>query len=192
MRKGKVNRKTNETDIYLEIDIDGTGKTDISTGIGFLDHMLNLMMFHGKMDLNLKCDGDLDIDDHHTVEDIGISLGQAFKEAIGDRRGIRRYGSFSIPMDEALATVNLDISNRPFLVYNMELKREMLGDIATENFQEFLRAFAFNAGITLHINLLYGENDHHKIEAVFKALGRALNEASEVVGGGVPSSKGIL
>lgn len=192
MRKGKVNRKTNETDIYLEIDIDGTGKTDISTGIGFLDHMLNLMMFHGKMDLNLKCDGDLDIDDHHTVEDIGISLGQAFKEAIGDRRGIRRYGSFSIPMDEALATVNLDISNRPFLVYNMELKREMLGDIATENFQEFLRAFAFNAGITLHINLLYGENDHHKIEAVFKALGRALNEASEVVGGEIPSSKGVL
>ncbi len=192
MRKGKVDRKTNETDIYLEIEIDGTGKTDISTGIGFLDHMINLMMFHGKMDLNLRCDGDLNMDDHHTVEDIGIALGQAFKEAIGDRVGIKRYGSFSIPMDEALATVNLDISNRPFLVYNVEFKRERIGDISTENFQEFLRAFAFNAGITLHINLLYGENDHHKIEAVFKALGRAIDEASEVVGGGIPSSKGVL
>lgn len=192
MRKAEVNRKTSETEISLEINIDGKGKIDIDTGIGFLDHMLNLMCFHGKMDLSLSCKGDLYIDDHHTVEDIGISLGQAFKKAIGDRRGIKRYGNFSIPMDEALATVNLDISNRPYLVYNMEFKREMLGDIATENFKEFFRAFAYNAGITLHINLLYGENDHHKIEAIFKALGRALKEGSEVVSQDIPSSKGVL
>lgn len=192
MRKSKINRKTNETDISLGLNIDGSGKTDIETGIGFLNHMLNLMAFHGKMDLDLYCAGDLDIDDHHTVEDIGITLGQAFKEAMGDRRGIRRYGSFSLPMDESLATVNLDISNRPFLVYNLKFNRDTLGDIATENFKEFFRAFAFNAGITLHINLLYGENDHHKIEAVFKALGRALDEANEVVSEDITSSKGVL
>lgn len=192
MRKGKVDRKTSETEIALELDIDGNGDTDIDTGIGFLDHMLNLMFFHGKMDLNLSCSGDIYIDDHHTVEDIGIALGQAFKQAIGDRIGIRRYGSFTIPMDEALATVNLDISNRPFLVCNMELKRDNLGSMSTENFKEFFRAFAFNAGITLHINIPYGENDHHKIEAVFKALGRAVRDGSEVIGDQIPSSKGML
>lgn len=192
MRIKQISRKTKETDISLEFNIDGSGNTDIETGIGFLDHMLNLMCFHGKMDLSLSCKGDIEIDDHHTVEDIGIVLGQAFKEAIGDSMGIRRYGSFTIPMDEALARVNLDISNRPFLVYNMEFKRDTLGGISTENFKELFRAFAFNAGITLHINLIYGENDHHKIEAIFKALGRALKEAIEVVGGGVVSSKGVL
>lgn len=192
MRKAKIDRSTNETQISLELNIDGGGKTSIDTGIGFLNHMLNLMIFHGKMDLNLSCDGDLYIDDHHTVEDIGICLGQAFKEAVGDKMGIRRYGSFTVAMDEALARIDLDISGRAFLVYNAALNREMIGDIATENFEEFFRAFAYNAGITLHINLLYGENDHHKIEAVFKALGRAINQASELVGEGVASSKGVL
>ena len=192
MRKGKVDRKTSETEIALEMDIDGSGDTSIDTGIGFLDHMINLMFFHGKMDLNLSCSGDIYIDDHHTVEDIGIALGQAFKQAIGDRIGIRRYGSFTIPMDEALATVNLDISNRPFLVCNMDFKRDNLGSMSTENFKEFFRAFAFNAGITLHINVAYGDNDHHKIEAVFKALGRAVKDGAEVIGDQIPSSKGIL
>ena len=192
MRKARINRKTNETDINLELNIDGSGHNDISTGIGFLDHMLNLMFFHGKMDLYLNCEGDIYIDDHHTVEDIGIALGQAFKEAIGNRIGIRRYGSFTITMDEALASVNLDISNRPFLVCNMELKRDNMGSLASENFKEFFRAFAFNAGITLHINVPYGENDHHKIEAVFKALGRAIKDGSEIIGDEIPSSKGIL
>lgn len=192
MRKARVDRKTSETEITLELNIDGKGDTKIETGIGFLDHMLNLLFFHGKMDLDLNCKGDMHIDDHHTVEDIGIALGQAFKEAIGDRVGIRRYGSFTIPMDEALATVNLDISNRPFLVCNMELKRDNLGSVSTENFKEFFRAFAFNAGITLHVNVPYGENDHHKVEAVFKALGRAIREGSEVIDNQIPSSKGIL
>lgn len=192
MRKAKIDRKTSETSISLELNIDGMGITNIDTGIGFLDHMLNLMAFHGKMDLDLSCKGDVYIDDHHTVEDIGISLGQAFKEAIGDRIGIKRYGSFNIPMDEALVSINLDISNRPFLVYNMDFNRERLGDISTENFKEFFRAFAYNAGITLHINLLYGENDHHKIEAVFKAIGRALKDGSEIIGDEIPSSKGVL
>ena len=192
MRKARIDRKTSETGINLELNIDGSGATDIDTGIGFLDHMLNLMFFHGKMDLNLNCKGDIHIDDHHTVEDIGIALGQAFKQAIGDRIGIRRYGSFTIPMDEALAKVNLDISNRPFLVYNVELKRDNLGTMSSENFKEFFRAFAFNAGITLHVNVPYGENDHHKVEAVFKALGRAIREGSEVIDNQIPSSKGIL
>lgn len=192
MRKARIDRKTSETGINLELNIDGSGATDIDTGIGFLDHMLNLMFFHGKMDLDLNCKGDIHIDDHHTVEDIGIALGQAFKQAIGDRIGIRRYGSFTIPMDEALAKVNLDISNRPFLVYNVELKRDNLGTMSSENFKEFFRAFAFNGGITLHINVPYGENDHHKIEAVFKALGRAIKDGSEIIGNQIPSSKGIL
>lgn len=192
MRKAKIERKTNETNINLEFNIDGEGKGNIDTGIGFLDHMLNLMIFHGSFDLNLKCKGDLYIDDHHTVEDIGIALGQAFKEAIGDRKGINRYGDIKIPMDEALGQVILDISNRSYLVYNMDFNREKLGDISCENFKEFFRAFAHNGGLTLHINLLYGENDHHKIESIFKALGRALKEGSQIVSEIIPSSKGIL
>lgn len=192
MRKAKLDRTTSETEISIEFNIDGEGRADIDTGLGFLDHMLNLMIFHGKMDLELSCEGDLQIDDHHTVEDIGIVLGQVFKEAIGDRMGIRRYGSFTVPMDEALATVDLDISNRPFLVFNVDFNREMLGDMASENLEEFFRAFAFNAGLTLHVNLAYGKNDHHKIEAIFKALGRAIRQASEVVTEGVQSSKGLL
>lgn len=192
MRKAKVDRKTNETDISLEFNIDGGGKSQIDTGIGFLDHMLNLMVFHGSFDLDLRCKGDLYIDDHHSVEDIGIALGQAFSKAIGNRKGIRRFGNVHIPMDEVLSQVVLDISNRPFLVFNMDFNREKLGDMATENFKEFFRAFAFNAGISLHINLLYGENNHHKIESIFKGLGRALKEGSQIVSDEIVSSKGIL
>lgn len=192
MRTAKIERKSSETEISVEIDIDGTGKNEIDTGIGFLDHMLHLMAFHGSFDLKVKCDGDLHIDDHHTVEDIGICLGQGFYQAIGGRKGIKRYASIHIPMDEALCLATIDISNRPFCVFNMDFKSERLGSMSTENFEEFFRAFAFNAGVTLHVNLLYGENDHHKIEAGFKAFARALKEASKIVSEEIPSSKGIL
>lgn len=192
MRTAKVERKSSETDILVEINIDGRGKSEIETGIGFLDHMLELMAFHGGFDLKVVCQGDLHIDDHHTVEDIGICLGQGFYQAIGDRKGIKRYANVHIPMDEALCLASIDISNRPYLVFNMDFKSERLGTMSTENFEEFFRAFAFNAGVTLHMNLLYGENDHHKIEAGFKAFARALKEASRVVSQEIPSSKGIL
>lgn len=192
MRTSKILRKTNETNISLEINLDGKGKNQIDTGIGFLDHMLSLLSFHGLIDINISCKGDLHIDDHHTIEDIGIALGQAFKEALGSRKGIKRYSSIYIPMDEALAHVAIDISNRPYLVFNMDFTSDYLSNMSTQNFKEFFRAFAFNAGITLHINLLYGENDHHKIEAVFKAFARALKEAIEIVSENIPSSKGLL
>lgn len=192
MRKARVDRKTDETNITLELNLDGQGKSEIYTGIGFLDHMLNLMAFHGSFDLKLTCKGDLYIDDHHSVEDIGIVLGQGFSKAIGDMKGIKRYGNFQIPMDESLGQVLVDICNRPYLVFNMDFNREKLGSMATENFKEFFRAFAFNAGISLHINILYGENDHHKIEAIFKALGCALKEGSQITSNQIASTKGIL
>ena len=186
-------RITQETKIKLDINLDGSGKGTIDTGIGFFDHMLNLFAFHGKMDLNVKADGDLYVCDHHTIEDIGIALGEAFKEAIGDKKGINRYGTFYVPMDETLALVSLDISNRPFLVFDCDFKREKVGEMATEMVVEFFRAFAFNAGITLHLKVLYGENDHHKIEALFKAFGRALKEAKHISEeNGLPSTKGML
>ena len=181
MRKGLVERNTLETKIKVKINLDGIGKADIYTGIGFLDHMLTLMAFHGKFDLNVKCDGDLYVDDHHTIEDLGISMGQAFKDAIGDRVGIRRYSTVYIPMDEALAYTSLDISNRPYLVFNVDFETEKIGSMSTGMFKEFFRAFVNESRITLHINLLYGENDHHKIEAVFKSFARALKEGSEVI-----------
>lgn len=192
MRKGFVERNTLETKIKVKINLDGIGKADIDTGIGFLDHMLTLMAFHGKIDLNVKCDGDLYVDDHHTIEDLGISMGQAFKDAIGDRMGIRRYSTVYIPMDEALAYTSLDISNRPYLVFNVNFETEKIGSMSTGMFKEFFRAFVNESRITLHINLLYGENDHHKIEAVFKSFARALKEGSEVISKGVSSSKGVL
>lgn len=192
-RCSKKERTTNETSIKLEINLDGSGKSDIKTGIGFLDHMLTLFSFHSKIDLKILADGDLYVCDHHTVEDIGITLGEAFKEAIGNKEGINRYGTFYIPMDETLALASLDISNRPFLVFDCNFNREKVGEMSTEMVVEFFRAFAFNAGITLHLKVLYGENDHHKIEALFKALGRAIKEAkfrnSE---NGLPSTKGSL
>ena len=192
MRRGIVERDTLETKIKVEIDLDGSGKADIDTGIGFLNHMLTLMAFHGKFDLTVLAKGDLDVDDHHTIEDIGISIGKAFKEAIGDRRGIRRYSTVYIPMDESLAYTSLDISNRPYLVFNVNFNDEKIGSITTQMFKEFFRAFVNESRITLHINLLYGENDHHKIESVFKSFARALREGSEVISDEVSSSKGVL
>lgn len=192
-RFSEKSRKTNETSIELRIDLDGSGKSEISTGIGFFDHMLDLFAFHSRCDLKVKAEGDLNVCDHHTIEDIGITLGQAFKEAIGDKKGINRYGTFYVPMDETLALVSLDISNRPFVVFDCEFKREKVGEMATEMVVEFFRAFAFNAGITLHLKVIYGENDHHKIEALFKAFGRALKEAKHVrEENGLPSTKGKL
>ena len=192
MRRAIVERDTLETKIKVEIDLDGSGKADIDTGMGFLNHMLTLMAFHGKFDLTVLAKGDLDVDDHHTIEDIGISIGKAFKEAIGDRRGIRRYSTVYIPMDESLAYTSLDISNRPYLVFNVNFNDEKIGSITTQMFKEFFRAFVNESRITLHINLLYGENDHHKIEAVFKSFARALREGSEVISDEVSSSKGVL
>ncbi|MBE6063067.1 MAG: imidazoleglycerol-phosphate dehydratase HisB [Clostridium butyricum] len=192
-RISEKTRKTNETSIEIFIDLDGTGKGEIKTGIGFFDHMIDLFKFHSRCDLKINAKGDLNVCDHHTIEDIGITLGQAFKEAIGDKKGINRYGTFYVPMDETLAFVSLDISNRPFVVFDCEFKREKVGEMATEMVVEFFRAFAFNAGITLHLKVLYGENDHHKIEALFKAFGRAIREAKFVnEENELPSTKGKL
>ena len=194
MRVGKISRETNETKISVEINLDGGGKNKISTGIGFFDHMLNLFAAHGQFDLAVDCAGDLDVDGHHSVEDIGIALGAAIKNALGDKRGINRYGTFFLPMDETLALVSLDISGRPFLVYDAGNLAPMIGSFDTELTEEFLRAFAFNAGITLHVKILHGKNSHHKVEAIFKALGHALRIAvshDEKISG-VPSTKGIL
>ena len=194
MREGSVERCTNETSISVRIDLDGTGKGEIHSGIGFFDHMLNLFAAHGLFDMQLQCNGDTEVDGHHSVEDIGIALGQAVKEALGDKKGIARYGSFYLPMDESLAFVALDISGRPFLVYDGGEMAPMIGGYDTELTEEFLRAFAFHAGITLHMKVLYGKNSHHKVEAIFKALGHALRIAVEKDARvqGVPSTKGVL
>ena len=193
-RKAKIERNTKETKLKLAINLDGTGKTNIKTGVGFFDHMLFLMAFHGGFDLEVQAQGDLEVCDHHTVEDIGIALGKIFLEALGDKMGIKRYGTFFVPMDETLAHVSLDISGRPYLVFECDFNRESIGNFSTEMTKEFLRAFAFNAGITLHARVLYGENDHHKVEAIFKALGRALNIAKTVDKDNMvlPSTKGML
>ncbi|OOM74634.1 imidazoleglycerol-phosphate dehydratase [Clostridium puniceum] len=192
-RFSKKERITKETSIKLDINLDGSGKSEINTGIGFFDHMLKLFAFNSKIDLNLIAKGDLEVCDHHTIEDIGITLGESFKEALGDKVGINRYGTFYIPMDETLALVSLDISNRPFLVFDCNFRREKVGEMATEMVVEFFRAFTFNAGITLHLKILYGENDHHKIEALFKALGKAIKEAKfRSDENGIPSTKGSL
>ena len=194
MRTAQLQRKTNETDINISINLDGEGKTDIKSGIGFFDHMLTLFASHGRLDLEVNCNGDIDVDGHHSVEDIGISLGMALKQALGDKKGINRYGTFYLPMDEALAFVSLDISGRPYLVYDGGDMAPMIGDYDTELTEEFLRAFAFNAGITLHVKILYGTNSHHKVEAIFKALGHALRIATEHDQrmNDIPSTKGII
>ena len=192
MRRGFVERDTLETKIKVDLDIDGNGKAEIDTGVGFLNHMLTLMAFHGKFDLTVIAKGDLYVDDHHTIEDIGICIGKAFKDAIGDRKGIRRYSTVYIPMDESLAYTSLDISNRPYLVFNVNFTHEKVGNMSTQMFKEFFRAFVNESRITLHINLIYGENDHHKIEAVFKSFARALKEGSEVISDDISSSKGVL
>lgn len=193
-RQASRTRRTEETSIELSFALDGTGQTNIQTGVGFIDHMLTLFAKHGNFDLDVDCDGDLEVDQHHTVEDIGIALGQTFYESIGDKVGITRYGTFHMPMDETLAVVSLDISGRPFLVYNVEGLKDKVGVFDTELVEEFFIAFTSHARITLHINVMYGKNTHHMIEAVFKAFGRALNEASTFDPNvkGVPSTKGLL
>ena len=192
MRTCKMQRVTKETKISCSLNLDGSGQSKIATGIGFFNHMLELFAFHANFDLALMADGDLDVCDHHTIEDCGILLGECFKTALADKRGINRYGFMSLPMDEALANVTLDLSGRSYLVYHCELKREQIGGFSCEMLEEFLRAFSFNAGITLHVNVAYGTNDHHKIEAVFKGMGRALRQAVQISGDELPSTKGIL
>lgn len=192
MRTAEITRKTRETDIYVRIDLDGKGKTDISTGIGFFDHMLTAFGVHSGFDLTVKADGDLYVDAHHTVEDTGIVLGQAFKLAIGDMKGIERYGSAYIPMDEALGFACVDISNRPFLVFEAAYSDDRTGTFDNCLTEEFFRAFAFNAGITLHVIEKYGKNDHHIIEALFKACAHALKGAAKQNGNEILSTKGVL
>ncbi|MCI6097929.1 MAG: imidazoleglycerol-phosphate dehydratase HisB [Anaerovibrio sp.] len=196
MRSGNVIRETRETKIDLTIDLDGSGRADVESGIGFFNHMLTLLAAHGRFDLVLNCDGDIEVDGHHSVEDIGIALGQAVHKALGDKKGITRYGTFFLPMDETLVMVSLDISGRPFLVYDAGgAMAPMIGKYDTELTEEFLRAFAFNAGITLHVKVMYGTNSHHKVEAIFKALGRALHAAVKInpeTADEIPSTKGML
>lgn len=191
MRTAEIKRKTKETDISVALDLDG-GNVNVRTGIGFFDHMLTAFAVHGGFGLEVFVEGDLDVDTHHTVEDTGIALGAAFKKALGDMGGINRYGSFYIPMDESLALCALDISNRPFLVFNAEFKEERCGEYETCCTEEFFRAFAVNAGITLHLNVLYGSNSHHEIEALFKAFAHAMKIACSETGDGVLSTKGVL
>lgn len=191
MRKADITRKTKETVISASLNLDG-GEVKISTGIGFLDHMLTALGVHGGFGLTLAAKGDLEVDGHHTAEDVGIVLGKAFCEALGDKGGIVRYGSAYIPMDEALGFCAVDISGRPFLVFNAEFVNEKIGELDTCLIEEFMRAFAFNAGITLHLRCEYGKNDHHKAEALFKALAYALKTATRPNSGGVVSTKGVL
>ena len=195
MRTADVTRKTNETDISVSINLDGSGSYDVETGIGFLDHMLEQLSRHSLMDLTLRCKGDLHIDGHHTTEDCGIAIGSAVKKALGDLKGITRYASAYLPMDETLSRAAMDISGRPFLVWNVTFPREKIGDMDTELFEEFFRAFAFAAGMTLHVENLYGVNSHHIIESIYKAVARALRDAATIdprKADSVPSTKGTL
>ena len=194
VRSASFERKTKETNINIALELGGAGENEIRTGVGFFDHMLNLLAFRGGFVLRLTCDGDLQVDAHHTVEDVGICLGQALKTAMGDKGGIARYGTASLPMDEALVNVALDVSGRGLLVYNAEISAQMCGAFPTEMTEEFFRALAHNAGITLHINVPYGKNAHHIIEGMFKAVGNALAHAMEIAvpGGAPPSTKGVI
>ena len=192
MRTAKIERKTKETDIKLCIDLDGKGEVSINSGIGFFDHMLTALAVHSGVDMTVDCKGDLNVDGHHSVEDIGICLGKAFAEALGDKAGIARYGSAFVPMDEALAFCSLDISGRAFLVFDAKFSDDRIGEFDTCLAEEFFRAFAFNSGITLHIRQEYGKNDHHICEAIFKAVAHALKQALVDNGGKVLSTKGVL
>lgn len=191
MRKSNDRRVTKETQIEIALDLDGTGEASIATPIGFFNHMLELFAFHSGMDLLLKADGDVDVDDHHLIEDTGILLGSLVRNALGDKRGIARYGNCRLPMDESLAQVDLDFSGRPYLVLDVQFHRESINGFSTEMIEEFLRAFAFNAGLTLHVHV-YGKNDHHQIEAIFKGLGRAIRQAIRIESDRLPSTKGVL
>jgi imidazoleglycerol-phosphate dehydratase len=195
MRQGAVTRKTKETDVEVAIDLDGRGRSQAATGIGFLDHMLDLLARHSRIDIAAKAMGDLHIDQHHTTEDVGIALGQAVRQALGEMKGITRYADVHVPMDEALTRVALDISGRPFLVFKAEFVRDKVGAFDTELVQEWFQAFAMNAGITLHVETLYGSNDHHIAESCFKGLARALRAAVAIdprAKDEVPSTKGSL
>lgn len=195
MREAQVARKTTETDIEVSVNLDGTGKYDVDTGIGFLDHMLEIFSRHGLMDLTVRAKGDLHIDFHHTTEDTGIAIGEAVHQALADRRGIRRYASATIPMDETLSRVSIDVSDRPYLIWKVDFSKPKLGEMDTELFKEWFQAFAQNARITLHVENLYGENNHHIVESCFKALARALRHAMETdprAADSIPSTKGTL
>ena len=195
MRKGAVKRKTKETDVEVAVDLDGAGRAFVATGIGFLDHMLDLLARHSRIDVTVKAKGDLHIDHHHTTEDVGIALGQAVKQALGDMKGITRYADVHVPMDEALTRVAIDISGRPFLVFKATFVRDKVGDFDTELVQEWFQAFAMNAGLTLHAETFYGSNDHHIAESCFKGLARALRAAVAIdprAKDEIPSTKGSL
>jgi imidazoleglycerol-phosphate dehydratase len=191
-RTAKINRKTKETDVTLDLNLDGLGKYEIDTGIGFLDHMLSHLSKHGKIDLNVKAKGDLNVDDHHTVEDVAICLGESLLKALGDKKGISRYGHSSVPMEETLADVSVDLSGRPNCTYNVEYRTDKIGDFDVECLEEMLRSFSNNGKFNLHINVPYGTNSHHIAEAIFKGLGQALAAAVKIVGTDVPSTKGQL
>ena len=195
MRKGEIKRKTKETDIAVQVAIDGTGQSSIETGIGFLDHMLDLLARHSRMDITVRAKGDLHIDDHHTAEDVGIALGQAVKQALGDMKGINRYADLHMPMDETLTRVAIDVSGRPFLVFKVKFNRDKIGTFDTELVNEWFQAFAMNCGVTLHVETLYGSNDHHISESCFKGLARALRTALAIdpkAANEIPSTKGSL
>jgi len=195
-RTAEINRKTKETTITVKLNLDGTGKSDIDTGIGFLDHMLDQIARHGLFDLTLRCQGDLQVDCHHTVEDSALALGDAIKQALGDKKGITRYGHAYVPMDECLSRVALDLSNRPYCIWNVDFTIDRLGEVMeTELFGHFFQALSQTAGMTLHCECLYGENNHHMIESVFKAFARALRAATEIdprASNQLPSTKGAL
>lgn len=191
-RTASVHRRTSETQIQLDIDLDGSGKAEIMTGVGFFDHMLTLLGRHSGVDIEVKASGDTHVDFHHTVEDVGIALGQAIKEALGDKKGIERYGSVAVPMDEALARVAVDLGGRPYLVFNAAFPAEKVGDFDSGLVEEFMQALANNVGMNLHIEVPYGRNAHHVSEAIFKGLARALKTAVKVTGTDIPSTKGTL
>ncbi len=195
MRKGSIRRTTKETNVEVAVDLDGSGSCTVATGIGFLDHMIELLARHSRIDLAINAKGDLHIDQHHTTEDVGIALGQALKQALGDMKGITRYADVHVPMDEALTRVAIDVSGRPFLVFNVEFVRDKVGPFDTELVQEWFQAFAVNAAVTLHVATLYGSNDHHIAESCFKGLARALRAAVAIdprTANEVPSTKGTL
>lgn len=192
MRTAKIERITKETQIEVELNIDEKGEIIINTGIGFLDHMLILFAFHASIGLKINCQGDLCVDSHHTAEDVGIAVGQAFLEALEDKKGIERYGFMLLPMDESLARVVIDFSGRPYLLYNVPFARNVIGSMATEDFKEFFKGFVNSSLCTLHLDVLYGENDHHKIEAVFKGFGRAVKSAVKITSNSINSTKGVL
>lgn len=192
MRQAEIHRKTGETDIAISLVIDGEGRFEGTTGIGFFDHMMNLLACHSSMDISLSCRGDLEVDNHHTIEDLGIALSTVFLKALGDKKGIRRYGAFFCPMDETLSRIVLDLSGRPYFVYDVKIPVERIGTFETEMTREFFLAFAMHGMMNLHMACLYGENGHHIVESLFKGLGHALKEAVTVEGGRVLSTKGVL